>query len=115
MICAMSASYGKTAKLTLPFDLRTCSVDLELWNTWKEYDPVESVKINYNSLASLDLLFIDCGDADQYGIQYGSRVVVELLTKYGIKHHWEEFQGTHSGIDYRLDSSMPLLAEALYS
>lgn len=115
MICAMSASYGKTAELTLPFDLRTCSVDLELWNNWLEYDPVESVKMNHNSLSSLELLFIDCGDADQYGIQYGSRVFVELLGKYGVKHHWEEFQGTHSGIDYRLDTSMPLLAKALYS
>jgi enterochelin esterase-like enzyme len=61
------------------------------------------------------MLFIDCGNTDQYGIQYGSRVFVELLTQYGIDHHWEEFQGTHSGIDYRLDCSMPLLAEALYS
>ena len=111
----MSASYGKNSELKLPFDLKTCTVDLELWNDWKKYDPVESVKINHNSLASLELLFIDCGDADQYGIQYGSRVFVELLGKYGIKHHWEEFQGTHSGIDYRLDTSMPLLAEALYS
>ena len=115
MICAMSASYSNTSKLTLPFDLKTCTVDLELWNNWKKYDPVESVKIYHKSLSSLKMLFIDCGNTDQYGIQYGSRVFVELLTQYGIDHHWEEFQGTHSGIDYRLDCSMPLLAEALYS
>ena len=115
MICAMSASYSNTSRLTLPFDLKTCTVDLEIWNNWKKYDPVESVKIYHKSLSSLKMLFIDCGNTDQYGIQYGSRVFVELLTQYGIDHHWEEFQGTHSGIDYRLDCSMPLLAEALYS
>jgi enterochelin esterase-like enzyme len=115
MICAMSASYSNTSRLTLPFDLKTCTVDLEIWDNWKKYDPVESVKIYHKSLSSLKMLFIDCGNTDQYGIQYGSRVFVELLTQYGIDHHWEEFQGTHSGIDYRLDCSMPLLAEALYS
>ena len=39
--------------------------------------------------------------------------MINLLKQYDIEHHWEEFDGTHSGIEYRLDFSMPLLAKSL--
>ena len=39
--------------------------------------------------------------------------MVKILQEHGINHHWEEFDGTHSGIEYRLDISMPMLANAL--
>ena len=74
-----------------------------------------SIKNNSNSLKSLDLLYIDCGNKDQYGIQYGSRKLIKILQKHGIEHRWEEFEGTHSGIEHRLDISMPMLAKVLYN
>jgi enterochelin esterase-like enzyme len=40
--------------------------------------------------------------------------MTNLLKQYGIEHHWEEFDGTHSGIEYRLDFSMPLLSKSLH-
>ena len=79
-----------------------------------KFDPLKSSEQSFNSLRSLDFLFIDCGNRDQYGIQYGSRLMINLLKQYGIEHHWEEFDGTHSGIEYRLDFSMPLLAKSLH-
>jgi len=57
--------------------------------------------------------WIDCGDRDQYNIQYGSRAMVDRMKELGIEHHWDEFSGTHSGIDHRLDLSLPFLANAL--
>ena len=41
--------------------------------------------------------------------------IIKLFQEYGINHHWEEFEGTHSGIENRLDISMPLLAKALHT
>ena len=35
------------------------------------------------------------------------------LEKLGVDHHFEEFDGTHSGMDWRLDISLPILAKAL--
>ena len=99
--------------IRLPFDLETCTLNNAAWNNWLAFDPLNSIQQNSNSLKSLDLLFIDCGNKDQYGIQYGSRMMIKLLEKYGISHHWEEFEGTHSGIEHRLDISMPMLAKAL--
>jgi hypothetical protein len=63
----------------------------------------------------LKLLYIDVGSRDQYNIQYGTRAFVLGLEKLSIAHHFEEFDGTHSGMDWRLDVSLPMLAKALYS
>ena len=60
------------------------------------------------------MLYIDVGSRDQYNIQYGTRAFVRRLEKLGIEHHFEEFDGTHSGMDWRLDTSLPMLANALY-
>ena len=119
MTCAMAASYDSMTELTdaygirLPFDLETCIIDETLWQNWLAFDPLNSIKRNVNSLKSLDLLYVDCGSRDQYGIQYGSRLMIDILHDCGIKHFWEEFDGSHSGIEHRLDVSMPMLAKAL--
>lgn len=120
MICAMAASYDSNDiqnsgnSIRLPFELDTCEIDNSIWNNWLTFDPLNSIQQNADSLKSLDLLYIDCGNRDQYGIQYGSRLMVKILQEHGINHHWEEFEGTHSGIEYRLDTSMPMLAKALW-
>ena len=119
MICAMAASYDSNAVedsksgIRLPFNLNTCEIDNSVWDNWLAFDPLNSIRQNAEALKSLNLLYIDCGNRDQYGIQYGSRSMVKILQEHGINHHWEEFDGTHSGIEYRLDISMPMLANAL--
>ena len=50
---------------------------------------------------------------ESYNIQYGTRAFIRRLEKLGIKHHFEEFDGSHSGMDWRLDTSLPMLAKAL--
>ncbi len=53
------------------------------------------------------------GIYDQYHIQYGTRRLVDRLDKLGVEHFYQEFEGTHSSIDWRLDHSLPYLAKAL--
>lgn len=121
MICAMAASYDSQAGannslgLRLPFDLKTCSVDEGAWKHWLTYDPLHSTHSDLAALKQLNLLFIDCGNRDQYGIQYGSRMMIQTLQENDIDCHWEEFDGTHSGIEHRLDISMPMLSNVLHS
>jgi hypothetical protein len=38
---------------------------------------------------------------------------VRRLNELGIAHRYEEFPDNHSGVDYRMDESLPFLAEAL--
>jgi S-formylglutathione hydrolase FrmB len=120
MICSMAASYdpGEVSKsnplgINLPIDMDLCEIDKIHWAKWLEYDTLRIIESKSNNLDSLNLLFIDCGNQDQYGIQYGSRKLSFRLSQLGIEHVWQEFDGTHSGIDYRLDVSLPMLSKSL--
>ena len=117
MTLAMAASYdpGDTPEtaIQLPFDLHTCELDMRRWNQWLLHDPLNLLESYAGQLASLHMLYIDVGSRDQYNIQYGTRAFVRHLENHGIGHHFEEFDGTHSGMDWRLDISLPKLANAL--
>ncbi len=117
MTLAMAASYdpGDTPEsaIRLPFDLQTLELDEVRWSEWLRHDPLNLLDSHAEQLASLSLLYIDVGSRDQYNIQYGTRAFVRRLEKLGIGHHYEEFDGTHSGMDWRLDTSLPMLARAL--
>jgi S-formylglutathione hydrolase FrmB len=119
MVLAMAASYDpdedQPATIRLPFDLRTCQLDPERWAQWMSFDPLELLERHSEELASLRGLYIDVGMYDQYHIQYGARRFTDRLTELGIAHSYEEFEGTHSAIDWRLDTSLPFLAKALNS
>lgn len=119
MILAMAATYAPNDKkfkgIELPVDYETCQIKEELWKKWLYHDPLSLIesKEAQENLKSLKGLFIDCGFKDQYHLHYGARRFCKKLEEYKIKHHHEEFNGTHSGIDHRLDVSLPFLFQAL--
>jgi enterochelin esterase-like enzyme len=119
MILAMAATYDPAPELPhgvrLPVDLATCELDETLWARWLAWDPLrladrEDVRDN---LRSLRALFIDCGDKDQYALVYGARQLHAKLKAAAVDHEYQEFPDTHSGIDYRMDESLPYLYERL--
>ncbi len=117
MTLAMAASYdpgdSQSRAIRLPFDLNTLEMLPERWERWLRHDPLHLLDAHAEQLAALEMLYIDVGSRDQYNIQYGTRAFAGQLEKRGIGHHFEEFDGTHSGIDWRLDVSLPLIARAL--
>ena len=119
MLLAMAASYDPDpddpGRIRLPFDLRTCELHVERWANWLRYDPLTLVERHAEALKSLHALYLDVGLYDQYNIQFGSRRLTDRLTVLGIPHVYEEFEGSHSSIDWRLDQSLPRLAAALIS
>jgi len=119
MTLAMAASYdpgdNPETAIRLPFDLHTCEMDEARWGNWLSHDPLNLLDSHTEQLAALHMLYIDVGNRDQYNIQYGTRAFVQRLEILGVGHHFEEFDGTHSGMDWRLDVSLPKLAKALYS
>jgi len=119
MNLAMAATYDPDPDapngFRVPFDLDTGEFLPERWRNWLRHDPVKLVKRYRKSLASLKGIYMDCGWRDQYHIQYGSRLIAAQLQEFGIEHRYLEFDGTHSGIDNRMDISLPFLVEALRS
>lgn len=119
MILAMAASYDADAlqpdNIRLPFDLQTCTLDSKRWQHWLAFDPINLVPVHAEALRASQGLYIDVGSFDQYNIQFGTRKLVSLMHELNIACHFEEFEGSHSGIDWRLDLSLPFLAKALKS
>ncbi len=121
MTFAMAATYApeKTAPLgiELPVDPHTCELDEGRWRRWLKHDPVrivDEVDAREN-LTSLRGLYFDCGSRDQYFIHYGNRALARKLVAAGIVHTYEEFPDNHSGVNYRLDRSLPFLFRAVGS
>jgi enterochelin esterase-like enzyme len=117
MMLAMAASYDPDPKnpatIRLPFDLRTCTLDVERWQKWLAFDPLQLVLEKAAALKQLHALYLDVGTRDEYHVQFGTRLLVDRLRQMGVAVHYEEFEGGHSGMDWRLDHSLPMMAGAL--
>lgn len=117
MTLAMAASYDPNPAdphgIRLPFGLAGCELDPERWACWLAHDPLNMAESHAEALGSLYGLYLDVGNRDQYNLQYGTRRLSAKLEKLGIRHHFEEFDGTHAGMDWRLDISLPYIARAL--
>jgi len=117
MNLAMAASYDPDPAapngFRLPFDLETGELVPARWKRWLAHDPIHMVKKYSANLKTSRGLFIDCGWQDQYHIHYGTRRLSQALHKHGVPHRYEEFADTHSGIDYRMEHSLPFLSRAL--
>ncbi len=117
MIVAMAATYDTDHKaplgFRLPFNLETGELLPARWKQWQRHDPINLITRYKANLKSLKGIYIDCGWRDQYQIHYGARILSKRLALAGIQHVYEEFDDAHSGIDYRLETSLPFLYRAL--
>ncbi|MDP6870514.1 MAG: alpha/beta hydrolase-fold protein [Candidatus Poseidoniaceae archaeon] len=107
MIMAMASTYGDG---TLPVT-DNCIVDEKKWAHWAKWDPLNLIEMYHD----LPPTWIDVGNCDQYHIQYGLRQLHAKMNELNIEHEWEEFPGTHSGIDHRLNLSLPWLYSIITS
>jgi len=113
MTLCLAASYDpqpdQPLGLRLPFKRATCELDEAAWNNWLRFDPARWTDAQLQQIAHLQAMWLDVGRFDQYNIQFGSRRLQQRLEHAGINHHYEEFDGNHSGMDWRLDASLPYL------
>ncbi|MCI0417363.1 esterase family protein [bacterium] len=113
---AMSACYSpnpekKISQFDLPFDEETGKMRDRIWKKWKKLDPVEVVKTKGENLGDYGMVYIDCGNRDEFGLMVGARVFVKELKKLGISHSYDEFEGGHFNIQHRYDASLRKMAE----
>jgi hypothetical protein len=117
MNLCMAATYDPDPRapngFRLPFNLETGERIEARWRAWLKHDPIHLVSQYKKNLRSLRGIYIDCGWRDQYHLHYGSRILSKRLQAAGIPHTYEEFDDTHSDIDYRMDVSLPFLTRAL--
>lgn len=117
MLLGMAAFYSPNGKsgFDLPIDPYSGELRLDVWARWAAHDPVfmiDSPKV-WESLQKLALLYIDCGNRDQYHLHFGARQLRRKLEHFGISHKAFEFDDNHSGTAYRYDVSLPMMSEVL--
>jgi S-formylglutathione hydrolase FrmB len=114
---AMSAFYspnpGAPLGFDLPFDEATGERREDVMRRWAERDPVVLAERRASAARSLRLLWFDCGTKDEFNLHHGARILGERLRTAGVPHVREEFDDDHSGVGYRMDVSLPVLARAL--
>ena len=117
MMLGLSATYDPDPaapnQFRVPVDLDTGELIPKRWRQWLRHDPINLVGRYADRLKQLKQVYIDCGWRDQYHMHYGNRQLSRALRSYGVRHRYEEFDGTHSGIDSRLDRSLPVLSRAV--
>ncbi len=99
----------------LPFDLATGLPIEDVWTRWLAHDPVRLLDARPDAMTEARFVFLDAGDRDEHGLQFGARRLAEQLRARAVHVMHEEFEGTHRGTSYRYERSLPLLLEALES
>jgi enterochelin esterase family protein len=116
-ILAMAACYSpdrdQPLGIALPMELDTCERVATVWARWLEWDPVELLDRYGENLRTLRLLYMDCGNRDEFNLHFGARLMSKRLRERGIAHEYNEFDDGHMNIPYRYDDSLPKLAHVL--
>ncbi|GJM23562.1 MAG: esterase [Planctomycetota bacterium] len=113
MAACYSPNENAPLGIDLPVELHTGRLRQEVWARWLQHDPVERAPAEGGKLRDYACVFVDCGTADEFHLQFGARQLVAALREAGVTVTHEEFDGGHMGISYRYDVSLPLLTRAL--
>jgi hypothetical protein len=117
-ILSMAAHYSpnvenQESNIDLPFDISTGNFKENVWSTWKQYDPINLVSKFTEQLRTMDLIYLDCGTFDEFNLHIGAKIVSKKCKNLGIKHDYEEYNGGHFNTNYRYDTSLRKIYEAL--
>lgn len=112
--CAACFSADVDGSPMLPFDTRTGRIRDDVWRRWLEWDPVRMVPRYAEALRTLRAIWIDGGRRDQWYLDLGAEAFRDALAEVGVTDfHFELFDGTHSGTDWRYPMSLAYLSARL--
>src|SRR5947207_5334450 len=112
----MAACYStdEDGTVHVPFDVDTGELILDVWQRWLDWDPVRMVRKHADALRGMRAIYIDAGTRDQWFLDLGAEAFRRQLADIGVTDvHYELFDATHMGIDYRHPLSLKYLAERL--
>jgi enterochelin esterase-like enzyme len=97
----------------LPFEIRTGRVIEEVWRKWLRWDPVRMASDHADALRSMRRIYLDAGRHDEFFLDLGAQAFAAELTRLGVEHTLELFEGGHGGLSYRYPGSIAELTRAL--
>ncbi len=119
---ALFAAYGtalaytpdpnRPGKALVPFDSVGRPID-EIWSRWLALDPIRMANQHAQSLASMRAIYLDAGLQDEFFLDLGATALSNELSRLGIPHSLELFEGNHDGVDERMPAAICELVHAL--
>jgi hypothetical protein len=118
MLLGVSACFSARddGTVELPFNPLTGQLRPEIWQRWLDWDPVRMAPRYADQLRGLTGIWIDAGKRDEWFLDVGATAFREALRGIGVADdviHFELFEATHMGIDYRYPLSLAWLAERI--
>ena len=96
-----------------PLCTETCARREDVWERFLAFDPVVAARAHADALKGLDLLYLEAGLKDEFGLQFGLRRLVRVLAELGVPHQHVEHEGGHFGLDRRYAEVLPRIERAL--
>ena len=116
-IYAMAKIYSPDASqpsgVALPFEIATGRLVPEVWERWLAHDPVRMAPRHADTLRSMRRIYLDAGRSDEFFLDLGAQAFAAELTKLGVEHTLELFDGGHSGMAYRYPGAVRELVLAM--
>jgi putative esterase len=118
MLLGVSACFSarQDGTVELPFEPLTGQLRPDVWQRWLDWDPVRMVPRYADQLRGLQAIWIDAGKRDEWFLDLGATAFREGLRGIGVADgviHFELFDATHMGIDYRYPMSLAWLAHRI--
>ena len=109
---AYSPDPANPGKALIPFDEHGRLIE-DVWAQWLEKDPVRMAHAHADALRSMRRIYLDAGRADEFWLDLGAQAFAAELSKLGVEHTVELFDGGHFGIGFRYPGAIRELAVAL--
>jgi S-formylglutathione hydrolase FrmB len=110
---AYSPDPDRPGEALLPFEIETGRLVPDVWQRWLLHDPVRMAPGHAEALLSMRRIYLDAGRSDEYFLDLGAQAFSNELTRLGVEHTLELFDGRHGGISYRYPGAIRELVLAL--
>ncbi|MGI9184154.1 MAG: alpha/beta hydrolase [Solirubrobacteraceae bacterium] len=111
--CAYSPDPDRPGEALLPFEPATGRLHPDVWAQWLKHDPVRMAEPHAEALRSLRRIYLDAGRQDEFFLDLGAQAFSDELTRLGVDHTLQLFDGRHGGISYRYPGAIRELVTAL--
>jgi S-formylglutathione hydrolase FrmB len=109
-IYAMAEAYSPGE---LPFAIDTGMLHAEVWAKWLRWDPVRMAASHVDALKRMRRIYLDAGRRDEYYLDLGAQAFAAELSRLGVEHTLELFDGGHGGFSHRYPAAVRELVVAL--
>ncbi len=111
--CAYTPDPERPGEALLPFEVHTGRLRPAIWERWLALDPVRMAEPHAAALRSMRRIYLDAGRQDEFFLDLGAQAFAGELSRLGISHTLELFEGKHGGIGHRYPGAIRELVSAL--